>query len=147
MNEHSRAGAVPRRLAAVIAALALLLLFLGVVSRHNRVFADGDVQRVTTGIRYPAGKRTVVKFRGRKGFPEMSGEAIVDRTAGGATTIEMSVSKMPSPLQLGPGHVTYVLWQIANDGLATALGEIKPSAGDEFDASIKAEAYGGSFAL
>lgn len=146
MYERSKAAAGPRRIAAAAAALVILLLFLCVVARRDPVLAGSYVPRVATGIRYMAGQKTLVKFRGRKSFPDMSGEAIVDRTAS-TTTIEMSVTNMPSPLQLGPGHVTYVLWQIASDGSPTALGELKPSSTGQFDADVKADSYAGSFAL
>ncbi|HSK30159.1 MAG TPA: hypothetical protein VLA17_09365, partial [Candidatus Limnocylindria bacterium] len=69
------------------------------------------------------------------------------RTARSGTQIELSVSKMPRPFELGAGYATYVLWAIAPDGQADNLGEIKRRGFFEFDSKISVTTPLQTFAL
>ncbi|MDW2127797.1 hypothetical protein R7P74_29770, partial [Vibrio sp. 2033] len=109
--------------------LAIILLFAG-------VYGQVDVPRKTTAITYPLEETVFVQFRGTTRFPRMKGEAKVKRTARNGTQIELSVSKMPRPFELGRGYATYVLWAISPDGQVDNLGEIKRRGFFEFDSKI-----------
>jgi outer membrane protein OmpA-like peptidoglycan-associated protein len=100
------------------------------------VFAQVDVPRQTTAITYPLDEIVSVQFRGTTRFPRMKGEARMKRTSKNGTEIELSVSKMPRPFELGAGYATYVLWAISPDGQADNLGEIKRRGFFEFDSNI-----------
>src|SRR5205085_6715465 len=78
----------------------------------------------------------MVQFRGTTRFPRMRGEAKVRRTSRNGTEIELSVSKMPRPFELGAGYATYVLWAISPNGQVDNLGEIKRRGFFEFDSKI-----------
>ena len=99
-------------------------------------FAQLDVARRTTAITYPLDEVVMVNFRGTTRFPRMKGEARIKRTKRNGTEIELSVSKMPRPFELGAGYATYVLWAISPDGKADNLGEIKRRGFFEFDSKI-----------
>lgn len=114
---------------------SLLVLFIFLISAAI-VFAQGDVPRQTTAITYPPGENVYVPFRGTTRFPRMKGEARVKRTEKNGTEIELSVSKMPRPFELGAGYATYVVWAISPDGQADNLGEIKRRGFFEFDSKI-----------
>jgi outer membrane protein OmpA-like peptidoglycan-associated protein len=66
----------------------------------------------------------------------MKGDARLKRTSKNGTEIELSVSKMPRPFELGAGYATYVVWAISPDGQADNLGEIKRRGFFEFDSNI-----------
>ena len=101
------------------------------------VGAQVDVPRRTTAITYPQDEVVMVQFRGTTRFPRMKGEARIKRTSRNGTEIELSVSKMPRPFELGAGYATYVLWAIGPDGQVDNLGEIKRRGFFEFDSKIK----------
>ena len=88
-------------------------------------FAQVDIPRQTTAITYPQDEPVSVPFRGTTRFPRMKGEAKVKRTSKNGTEIELTVSKMPRPFELGAGYATYVVWAISPDGQVDNLGEIK----------------------
>lgn len=69
------------------------------------------------------------------------------RTSRNGTEIELSVSKMPRPFELGAGYATYVLWAIAPNGQADNLGEIKRRGFFEFDSRISVTTPLQTFAL
>jgi outer membrane protein OmpA-like peptidoglycan-associated protein len=110
-------------------------------------FAQLDVPRRTTAITYPLDELVMVQFRGTTRFPRMKGEARMKRTSRNGTEIELSVSKMPRPFELGAGYATYVLWAIAPDGTADNLGEIKRRGFFEFDSKISVTTPLQTFAL
>lgn len=110
-------------------------------------YAQYDVPRQTLAITYPKGETITVKFRGTTQFPRMSGQAIVRRTDRNVTEIDLSVSKMPRPFELGAGYATYVLWAISPDGIISNLGEIKRRGFFEFDSRIKVTTPLQTFAL
>ncbi len=110
-------------------------------------FAQLDVARRTTAITYPLDEVVMVNFRGTTRFPRMKGEAKIKRTKRNGTEIELSVSKMPRPFELGAGYATYVLWAISPDGRADNLGEIKRRGFFEFDSKISVTTPLQTFAL
>ena len=89
------------------------------------VFAQVDVARRTTAVTYPLDDQVLLQFRGTTRFPRMKGDAKIKRTSRNGTEVEVSVSKMPRPFELGAGYATYVLWAISPDGQVDNLGEIK----------------------
>lgn len=119
------------------------LLFVYSIS----AFAQVDIPRQTTAITYPQDEVVNVQFRGTTRFPRMKGEAKVKRTAKNGTEVELSVSKMPRPFELGAGYATYVLWAVSPDGHADNLGEIKRRGFWEFDSTINVTTPLQSFAL
>lgn len=119
------------------------LLFLFTIS----VAAQVDVARQTTAITYPQDELVYVQFRGTTRFPRMKGEAKLKRTAKNGTEIELSVSKMPRPFELGAGYATYILWAISPDGQVDNLGEIKRRGTFDFDSKISVTTPLQTFAL
>lgn len=99
-------------------------------------FSQVDVARRTTAITYPLDESVNVNFRGTTRFPRMKGEAKIKRTSRNGTEIELSVSKMPRPFELGRGFATYVLWAVSPDGQVANLGEVKRRGFFEFDSKI-----------
>jgi outer membrane protein OmpA-like peptidoglycan-associated protein len=110
-------------------------------------FAQVDVPRRTTSITYPLDEQVMVNFRGTTRYPRMKGEAKVKRTSRNGTEIELSVSKMPRPFELGRGFATYVLWAVSPDGQVANLGEIKRRGFWEFDSKISVTTPLQNFAL
>ncbi|MEO5857526.1 MAG: OmpA family protein [Pyrinomonadaceae bacterium] len=106
-----------------------------------------DVPRRTTAITYPLDEQVMVNFRGTTRYPRMKGEAKVKRTSRNGTEVELSVSKMPRPFELGRGYATYVLWAVSPDGQVANLGEIKRRGFWEFDSKISVTTPLQNFAL
>ncbi|MEO6333852.1 MAG: OmpA family protein [Pyrinomonadaceae bacterium] len=106
-----------------------------------------DVPRRTTAVTYPLDEAVLVQFRGTTRFPRMKGDARMRRTSRNGTEIELSVSKMPRPFELGAGYATYVLWAISPDGQVDNLGEIKRRGFFEFDSKISVTTPLQTFAL
>ncbi len=123
----------------------LLLSFLFLLSAAT--FAQVDVARQTTAITYPQDELVNVRFRGTTRFPRMKGEAKIKRTAKNGTEIDLSVSKMPRPFELGAGYATYVLWAVSPDGQIDNLGEIKRRGFFDFDSKISVTTPLQTFAL
>lgn len=121
--------------------------FVFILSLAFAVLAQVDVPRRTMGITYPLDEQVVVQFRGTTRFPRMKGEARVKRTSRNGTEIELSVSKMPRPFELGRGFATYVLWAVSPDGQVDNLGEIKRRGFWEFDSKISVTTPLQTFAL
>ena len=115
--------------------VAFAALFVFAMTAHS-VAAQVDIPRRTTAITYPLDEIVSVQFRGTTRFPRMKGEAKIRRTSRNGTQIELSVSKMPRPFELGAGYATYVLWAIGPDGQVDNLGEIKRRGFFEFDSKI-----------
>lgn len=111
------------------------------------IFAQVDVPRRTTAITYPLDELVFVQFRGTTRFPRMKGEAKIKRTSRNGSGIELSVSKMPRPFELGAGYATYVLWAVSPDGQVDNLGEIKRRGTFEFDSKISVTTSLQTFAL
>ncbi len=109
--------------------------------------AQVDVPRRTTAITYPLDELVMVNFRGTTRYPRMKGEARIKRTSRNGTEIELSVSKMPRPFELGRGFATYVLWAVSPDGQIDNLGEIKRRGFFEFDSKISVTTPLQTFAL
>jgi outer membrane protein OmpA-like peptidoglycan-associated protein len=122
---------------------ALFAFSLCVVAINAQV----DVARRTTAITYPQDELVMVQFRGTTRFPRMKGDARIKRTSRNGTEIELSVSKMPRPFELGAGYATYVLWAIGPDGQVDNLGEIKRRGFFEFDSKISVTTPLQTFAL
>lgn len=118
------------KLLKIVLIFCLLLTFVVFAS------AQVDIPRQTTAITYPQDEVVSVQFRGTTRFPRMKGEAKIKRTAKNGTEIDLSVSKMPRPFELGAGYATYVLWAISPEGRADNLGEIKRRGFWEFDSNI-----------
>ncbi|HEY0427444.1 MAG TPA: OmpA family protein [Pyrinomonadaceae bacterium] len=119
------------------------LLFLLTISS----FAQVDIARQTTAVTYPLDEVVNLQFRGTTRFPRMKGIAKIKRTSKNGTEIDLSVSKMPRPFELGAGYATYVLWAISPDGQVDNLGEIKRRGFFEFDSSISVTTPLQTFAL
>jgi outer membrane protein OmpA-like peptidoglycan-associated protein len=111
------------------------------------IFAQVDVPRQTTAVTYPLDEVVLLQFRGTTRFPRMKGTAKIKRTSKNGTEIDISVSKMPRPFELGAGFATYVLWAISPDGQVDNLGEIKRRGFFEFDSNISVTTRLQTFAL
>jgi outer membrane protein OmpA-like peptidoglycan-associated protein len=127
----------------IIIILALLLL----LSIETVVFGQVDVPRRTTAITYPLDEVVFVQFRGTTRFPRMKGEAKIRRTSRNGSEIDLTVSKMPRPFELGAGYATYVLWAISPEGQVDNLGEIKRRGTFEFDSKMSVTTKLQTFAL
>ena len=110
-------------------------------------FGQVDVARRTTAVTYPLDEQVLLQFRGTTRFPRMKGDAKIKRTSRNGTEVEVSVSKMPRPFELGAGFATYVLWAISPDGQVDNLGEIKRRGYFEFDSRISVTTPLQTFAL
>jgi outer membrane protein OmpA-like peptidoglycan-associated protein len=110
-------------------------------------FAQLDVPRQTTAVTYPLDEAVNLQFRGTTRFPRMKGTAKIKRTSKNGTEIDLSVSRMPRPFELGAGYATYVLWAISPDGQVDNLGEIKRRGFFEFDSNISVTTRLQTFAL
>ena len=122
---------------------SLLFVLSTVVFTYGQV----DVARRTTAITYPLDDLVTVQFRGTTRFPRMKGDARIKRTSRNGTEIELSVSKMPRPFELGAGYATYVLWAVGPDGQVDNLGEIRRRGFFEFDSKISVTTPLQTFAL
>ena len=123
-----------------------VVIFVFVIS-SGMVIGQVDVPRRTTAITYPLDVLVMVQFRGTTRFPRMKGDAKVKRTSRNGTEVELSVSKMPRPFELGAGFATYVLWAISPDGQVDNMGEIKRRGFFEFDSKITVTTPLQTFAL
>jgi outer membrane protein OmpA-like peptidoglycan-associated protein len=122
-------------------------LILLIVTAAVSVFSQVDIPRKTTAITYPVDELVMVNFRGTTRFPRMKGDARIKRTKRNGTEIELSVSKMPRPFELGAGYATYVLWAVSPTGEVDNLGEIKRRGFFEFDSKISVTTPLQTFAL
>ncbi|MGB7068476.1 MAG: OmpA family protein [Pyrinomonadaceae bacterium] len=120
------------------------LFFLAAFVTAN---AQADVARRTTAITYPLDEVVQVQFRGTTRYPRMKGEARIKRTGRTGSEIELSVSKMPRPFELGAGYATYVLWAVSPEGQIDNLGEIRRRGFFEFDSKINVTTPLQTFAL
>lgn len=123
------------------------IIFVFILSFAVFSFGQVDVARQTTAITYPLDELVYTQFRGTTRFPRMKGEAKIKRTSRNGTEIELSVSKMPRPFELGAGYATYVLWAVSPDGQINNLGEIKRRGFFEFDSKISVTTPLQTFAL
>lgn len=124
-----------------------LFSLLLVLSTIVFTYGQADVPRRTTAITYPLDELVMVQFRGTTRFPRMKGDARIKRTSRNGTEIELSVSKMPRPFELGAGYATYVLWAVSPDGQVDNLGEIRRRGFFEFDSKISVTTPLQTFAL
>jgi outer membrane protein OmpA-like peptidoglycan-associated protein len=124
-----------------------LATFLFIFSTAIFTFGQVDVARQTTAITYPLDEIVITQFRGTTRFPRMKGEGRIKRTNKNGTEIEVTVSKMPRPFELGAGYATYVLWAVSPDGQVDNLGEIKRRGTFEFDSKISVTTPLQTFAL
>lgn len=111
------------------------------------VFGQTDVARKTVAVTYPVDETVMLQFRGTTRFPRMKGEARIERTKKNGTEINLSVSKMPRPFELGAGYATYVVWAISPDGQVDNLGEIKRRGFFDFDSKMSVTTPLQNFAL
>ena len=125
----------------------VIAFILFVFSTAVLTFGQVDVARQTTAITYPLDDLVITQFRGTTRFPRMKGEGRIKRTNKNGTEIEVTVSKMPRPFELGPGYATYVLWAVSPDGQIDNLGEIKRRGTFEFDSKISVTTPLQTFAL
>jgi len=125
--------------------IATALFFFSVSA--SSVFSQVDIGRRTTAITYPLDDIVFVQFRGTTRFPRMKGEAKIKRTSRNGSEIDLSVSKMPRPFELGAGYATYVLWAISPEGQIDNLGEIKRRGFFEFDSKMSVTTKLQTFAL
>lgn len=127
--------------------LKLSLLFSLLLLLNLPAFSQADVARKTTAVTYPLDQVVLTQFRGTTRFPRMKGEGKIKRTGKNGTEVEVSVSKMPRPFELGSGYATYVLWAISPDGQVDNLGEVKRRGTFEFDSKISVTTPLQTFAL
>lgn len=125
------------------AIVIVIFLFIFSVS----IFAQADITRTTTAVVYPLDTTVQLQFRGTTRFPRMKGEAKIKRTSKNGTEIDLTVSKMPRPFELGAGYATYVLWAISPEGQVDNLGEIKRRGFFEFDSKMSVTTPLQTFAL
>ncbi len=111
------------------------------------ISAQNDVPRKTVAVTYPVDETVSMQFRGTTRFPRMKGEAKIQRTKKNGTEINLSVSKMPRPFELGAGYATYVVWAISPDGQVDNLGEIKRRGFFDFDSKMSVTTPLQNFAL
>lgn len=111
------------------------------------VLGQVDSPRRTTAITYPLDEPVIVQFRGTTRFPRMKGDARIRRTGRSGTQVDLSVSKMPRPFELGAGYATYVLWAISPEGQIDNLGEIRRRGFFEFDSKMSVTTPLQTFAL
>ncbi|HXH69594.1 MAG TPA: OmpA family protein [Pyrinomonadaceae bacterium] len=111
------------------------------------IFAQTDVLRKTVAVTYPVDETVMLQFRGTTRFPRMKGDAKIQRTKKNGTEINLSVSKMPRPFELGAGYATYVVWAISPDGQVDNLGEIKRRGFFDFDSKMSVTTPLQTFAL
>ncbi|HEX8639494.1 MAG TPA: OmpA family protein [Pyrinomonadaceae bacterium] len=128
-------------------AFKFIVITLFVFSSVVFSFGQADIARQTTAITYPLDEIVQTQFRGTTRFPRMKGEARIKRTSRNGTEIELSVSKMPRPFELGAGYATYVLWAVSPDGQIDNLGEIRRRGFFEFDSKISVTTPLQTFAL
>ncbi|MEO6589142.1 MAG: OmpA family protein [Pyrinomonadaceae bacterium] len=128
-------------------ALKILFISAFVLTTVLNTFGQVDLARETKAITYPLDEVVMVSFRGTTRFPRMKGEGKIKRTSKNGTEIELSVSKMPRPFELGAGYATYVLWAISPDGQVDNLGEVKRRGFFEFDSKISVTTPLQTFAL
>ena len=127
-------------------ALNIIAVFSFLFITTFQIFAQ-DVARKTTAVTYPLDQIVLTQFRGTTRFPRMKGEGKIKRTSKNGTEVEVSVSKMPRPFELGAGYATYVLWAISPDGQVDNLGEVKRRGTFEFDSKISVTTPLQTFAL
>ena len=125
----------------------LILLFSAFLLLPVAIFGQVDVPRETIATTYPLNEVVTLQFRGTTRFPRMKGEAKIKRTNKNGTEIDLTVSKMPRPFELGAGYATYVLWAISPEGKVDNLGEIKRRGFFEFDSTISVTTPLQTFAL
>jgi outer membrane protein OmpA-like peptidoglycan-associated protein len=111
------------------------------------VFSQVDVARKTMAVTYPLDEDVFMQFRGSTRFPRLTGKGKVRRTGKSGTKVEIEISKLPRPFELGAGYATYVLWAISPDGQVDNLGEIKRRGTFEFDSKISVTTPLQTFAL
>ena len=119
------------------------ILFLSSIN----IFAQNDIPRKTVAVTYPVDETVMLQFRGTTRFPRMKGDARIQRTKKNITEIDLSVSKMPRPFELGAGYATYVVWAISPDGQVANLGEIKRRGFFDFDSKMSVTTPLQNFAL
>ena len=125
----------------------LVVLMFAVWLQPSHAVGQVDVARRTTAITYPLDDLVFVQFRGTTRYPRMKGEAKIKRTSRNGSEIELSISKMPRPFELGAGYATYVLWAISPEGQVDNLGEIKRRGTFEFDSKMSVTTKLQTFAL
>ena len=128
-------------------ARTLFVSLLFAIGMSSAAIGQVDVARRTTAVTYPLDEPVMLQFRGTTRFPRMKGEARIKRTSRNGTEVEVSVSKMPRPFELGAGYATYVLWAISPDGQVDNMGEIKRRGFFEFDSKISVTTPLQTFAL
>lgn len=124
-----------------------IFALLFILASEGMVFGQVDVARRTTAITYPLDELVIVQFRGTTRFPRMKGEARIKRTSRNGSEIDLNVSKMPRPFELGAGYATYVVWAISPEGQVDNLGEIKRRGFFEFDSKMSVTTKLQTFAL
>lgn len=125
----------------------LITLIFVIFSLSISIFSQVDVARETTAVTYPLDEVVFLQFRGTTRFPRMKGEAKLKRTSKNGTEIDLTISKMPRPFELGAGYATYILWAISPTGQIDNLGEIKRRGFFEFDSKMSVTTPLQTFAL
>ncbi len=108
------------------------------------VYRVNVVSRTTKAVNYRhRGGSTTVDIRGTNLMPEVNGKAKVD-SKNGRLQINVDLSKLGRPSQVGPQFLTYVLWAITPEGRAQNLGEIVPDGNGKssLDVTTDLQAFG-----
>jgi outer membrane protein OmpA-like peptidoglycan-associated protein len=115
--------------AVLIALVALLFPALAVAGQQQPAAVAGEhtVRKPIKAVGYRVGGGgTRVDLIGTQLLPQVGGEARVEAKQG-ITDIEVTVTGLTRPEQLGSEFLTYVLWAASPDGRAINLGEIQPT--------------------
>ena len=106
--------------------LAVLSLGAGIAASQSSEPAKSS--RVITQTIYAFGYEVgggsqKVDFEATAAAPEASAEAKVEAKKG-STTVEMSAKRLPLPVSLGSGLLTYIVWSVSPDGRTINVGEL-----------------------
>jgi outer membrane protein OmpA-like peptidoglycan-associated protein len=109
----------------ILATLALCLLGTAARAQSMQDVPQSNViSKSVMAIGYTVGGGgTKVDLKGTDLMPQANGVARVQAKPG-ATTIEVTIENLESPLKFGAEFLTYVLWAVSPDGHTSNTGEI-----------------------
>src|SRR5580658_4767346 len=109
----------------ILATLALCLLGTAARAQSMQDVPQSNViSKSVMAIGYTVGGgSTKVDLKGTDLMPQANGAAKVQAKPG-ATTIEVTIENLESPLKFGAEFLTYVLWAVSPDGHTSNTGEI-----------------------
>ena len=109
----------------ILTTLGLFLMATVVRAQSMQDIPQSNVvSKSVTAIGYTVGGgSTKVDLKGTELAPQANGVAKVQAKPG-ATTIEVTIENLGSPLKFGAEFLTYVLWAVSPDGRTSNTGEI-----------------------